>query len=117
MAANANGTTPAAKHRPSVWTGTEWLRMSDGGASEIVLSTVALAGIADEPEADCSARWAAGGEPRRLLSRVLTHELGHALGLGESDTQTDAMFWFAGSCKFIAPTAAEIEATRRILAP
>lgn len=93
---NEDGTQPLATH----------------GMGDIVFHRPAILDgrIANMTESECNAEWDATGVAHRLLSRILTHELGHALGLDESEEQTDAMFWFSGSCLYIPPSERELAA-------
>lgn len=108
-----DGLHQVAVHRP--WRSPEGVTApaGRGGHSMILLDREAVMSgrLVDMPAAACDAEWVAGGEPRPLLSRALTHELGHALGVPDSDSQGGAMFWFGGMCLHIAPSDAEKSAT------
>ena len=116
LPANENGTQPIAVHRPlglasdGSWHTAAWR----DGASNIWFSAEAIGSgrLQDESAKDCMA--AGGGESVTLLSRVLTHELGHVLGLGESDRH-EAMLRRSGYCVDIVPNADEIAASIREL--
>lgn len=110
-----NGLHEAAVER--TWVTSDGVEMPagvDGGASLILFDTeMVLDGhIANLTVEDCESEWDANGTAHPLLLRLLVHEMGHALGLGESEEQSDAMWWFGGSCLYIAPNAAEVAATR-----
>jgi hypothetical protein len=104
----------AAVHRP--WRSPEGVvaPVGLGGLSMVLFDreTVLSGGIVDLQAATCDAQWEAGEKPKPLLSRVLTHELGHALGLPDSESQDGAMFWFGGVCLHLEPSEAEIITSR-----
>ncbi len=112
MRQNPDGAVPSAVHRPLVERDGAWLTAAQGGASEIVLGNASA--LSTETPDECNARWSAGGAPAQLLSRVLTHEFGHVLGLGEDHgDQEAAMFWVTLYCLDLVPTAEEISGSVR----
>jgi hypothetical protein len=113
MATQGDELHSIAVHRP--WRSPEGVVSPAGlGGRSLILfdrESVLSGYLVDMPMSTCDAEWEAGGEPRPLLSRVLTHELGHALGLRDSESQGGAMFWFGGVCLHIEPSETERSAT------
>jgi hypothetical protein len=93
MPANDDGTVPVAESR---WDGIYLQRSAIGPR------------LANTTVSECDEAWEAGGDPWKLLSRVLVHELGHALMLPHTSAQTDAMFDFSGYCYDPGPSEVEI---------
>lgn len=108
------GKDALAVHRPLVQRGDAWIPAGLGGASEIVLDTNAIASgrLADMDADTCNVGWDAGETPAVLLSLVLTHEVGHIWGLGESDSQDDVMYFARRVCTELAPSVSELQAVQ-----
>lgn len=109
LATNPDGSVPMGVHRPALVDGERRPAMWSDGASQILLNAEAVGTgkIQDETAEECFAQ---GGDGHVvLLARVLIHELGHALGLGESDAY-EAMLRKSGYCVAIMPSEAELAA-------
>jgi hypothetical protein len=102
----------SAVHHPLVQDGDRWLTAAQGGASEIIVSDSAP--LTEAGPDECVANWVDGTPMPAVLLRVITHELGHMLGLGEERENYDAaMFWSAMYCRDALPTEAELAASIR----
>lgn len=108
LSGNPDGTHAAAVHRPALVDG-ERRSAAQGGYSEIVVSESAL--LSELSAEGCSAAWREGEPMPALLVRVLTHEVGHMLGVPDDRKDYDAAMYFSARyCTDLWPSEGELRA-------